>query len=294
MQNDVGSSQQPTGPIELPVSTKQRVLTRIRHAKKLPTLAVIVMLVGAVGGTALFLYGKTQTSDSGIAVEQQQTIQSMQPSSKTTAETRKTTAETQDAPIAAPSQTSQTPSTQTQSPSTPRAPSTPSTATPPASATGCLPTNPSQYDLYYQHMTNSQYLQTNGYANTAKLYAGLQFAGLLDTVNRKQHVVLTMADGAWDNLSQAQRDWMNASPANMRSVLGWQVITSCITYKGVNPTKDMAAGTTQVVNTLNGSITYTAGGSMGKFENAPVYMWDWYTSNGAVTFSDFVRPPVVP
>jgi hypothetical protein len=262
------------------------MLTRIQHAKKLPTLAVIVILVGAVGGTALFLYGKTQTSDSGIAVEEQQTIQSMQPGSKTTAET-------QDAPIAAPSQTSQTPSTQTQSPSTPRAPSTPSTATPPASATGCLPTNPSQYDLYYQHMTNSQYLQTNGYANTAKLYAGLQFAGLLDTVNRKQHVVLTIADGAWDNLSQAQRDWMNASPANMRSVLGWQVITSCITYKGVNPTKDMAAGTTQVVNTLNGSITYTAGGSMGKFENAPVYMWDWYTSNGTVTFSDFVRPPVV-
>lgn len=252
------------------------------------------MLVGAVGGTALFLYGKTQTSDSGIAVEQQQTIQSMQPSSKTTAET-------QDAPIAAPSQTSQAPSTQTQSSGTsttqqtaPQAPSTPSAATPPASTTGCLPTNPSQYDLYYQHMTSSQYLQTNGYANTAKLYAGLQFAGLLDTVNRKQHVVLTMADGAWDNLSQAQRDWMNASPANMRSVLGWQVITSCITYKGVNPTKDMAAGTTQVVNTLNGSITYTAGGSMGKFENAPVYMWDWYTSNGAVTFSDFVRPPVVP
>lgn len=42
------------------------------------------------------------------------------------------------------------------------------------------------------------------------------------------------------------------------------------------------------------STNDTAGGSMGKFENAPVYMWDWYTSNGAVTFSDFVRPPVVP
>ena len=154
----------PNGPIELPTPFKQRMLTRIQHAKKLPTLAVIVILVGAVGGTALFLYGKTQTSDSGIAVEQQQTIQSMQPSSKTTAET-------QDAPIAAPSQTSQAPSTQTQSSGTsttqqtaPQAPSTPSAATPPASTTGCLPTNPSQYDLYYQHMTSSQYLQTNGYA----------------------------------------------------------------------------------------------------------------------------------
>lgn len=33
---------------------------------------------------------------------------------------------------------------------------------------------------------------------------------------------------------------------------------------------------------------------MDKFEGAPVYMWDWYTGDGAVTFSNFVRPLVVP
>ncbi|MDB5168645.1 MAG: hypothetical protein JWO41_1 [Candidatus Saccharibacteria bacterium] len=138
-------------------------------------------------------------------------------------------------------------------------------------------------------MTNSQYLQTNNYVNTNKLYAAFQFAGMINEINTKQYVVFAMDDSIWDNLTASQVAWMNASPANMRSVLGWQVATYCITYDGVNPIKGRSAPL--AFNTLNGTVTYTAGG-VGQLDGTPVYIWDWFTSNGAVTITDFIHPPV--
>lgn len=179
--------------------------------------------------------------------------------------------------------------------STPPSGSTPAPANPPAppNTTNCLPPNPGQYDTYYIGKTNSQYLQTNSYVTTTKLYSALQFAGLINTVNTKQYVVLAMDDSAWSALTQAQLDYMNASPANMRSVLGWQIITSCITWKGVNPVQDLPVGTTLTVNTINGPVTFTAraSGGLGTFGNARVGIWDWFTSNGAVTIAGFVKTP---
>ncbi len=168
---------------------------------------------------------------------------------------------------------------------------TPATA-PTPNTTNCLPPNPSPYATTLIHMTNSQYLQTNGYANTARLYAAFQFAGLINTINSKQYVVLAMDDSQWNSLTQTQLDWMNASPANMRSVVGWQVITSCITWDGVNPVKNLPSGATQTVNTLNGPVTFTSGANgLGTFGNGSVAIWDWFTSNGSVTIAGFVKTP---
>lgn len=101
-----------------------------------------------------------------------------------------------------------------------------------------------------------------------------------------------MDDAVWDDLTTSQQAWMNASPSNMASVLGWQVITSCITFDGVNPIKNMANGATRTVNTLNGPITYTQiNNGQGTFGSATVAMWDWFTSNGSVTLAGFVNPP---
>jgi hypothetical protein len=189
------------------------------------------------------------------------------------------------------------PKTGATKPSVSVAPATPPPAPTPApqvNTTNCLPPNPSPYATHYITMNNSQYLQTNGYANTTKLYAALQFAGLIDTINTKQYVVLAMDDAQW-NFTQAQLDWMNASPANMRAVLGWQIITSCITWNGINPVKDMAAGTTRTVNTLNGTVTYTSGGNgPGTFGSGGIGIWDWFTSNGSVTIAGFVNTTAIP
>jgi hypothetical protein len=192
-------------------------------------------------------------------------------------------------------QTTPTPTKTTTKQTTTTTPTVTTTPTPAPNTTNCLPPNPSKYATYYVSMTNSQYLQTNSYINTTKLYAALQFAGLLNTINTKQYVVLAMDDSIWSNFTQAQLDWMNASPANMRSVLGWQVITSCITWDGVNPVKNMAVGSTQTVTTLNGTVTYTHGtGGQGSFGNGKVGIWDWFTSNGSVTVAGFVNTTSIP
>jgi hypothetical protein len=290
MQN-IDSKQQLGGPVEVSPSWQQRVRASFASVTKLPKNLIFTLVFGMVGCIGLFLYGRAQEPlqrGNATEVQAREKATTVKPSQSSEASTPNQLQDTQKAPVPTKPVTSPPSSTQS-STVTPSAPAAP---LPTTNTTNCLPSSPSQYDLYYQNMTNAQYLQTNSYADTSKFYDALEFAGLLDTVNRKQHVVLAMSDGAWNNLTQAQRDWMNASPTNMRSVLGWQITTSCITYKGANPTKDMAAGTTQVVNTLNGSITFTAGG-MGKFENTPVYIWDWYTSNGAVTFSGFIRPPQI-
>ncbi|TAH32872.1 hypothetical protein EYC59_05610 [Candidatus Saccharibacteria bacterium] len=195
-----------------------------------------------------------------------------------------------------------TPAKTTAKPSTPAATPTPASApapTPtPASApntTNCLPPNPNPYTAHFITKTNSQYLQTNSYVNTSKMYAALQFAGLIDTVNSKQYVVLAMDDTQWSSFTPTQLKWMNASPANMKSVIGWQVITSCITWDGVSPVKDMANNATRTVGTLNGTVTYTHGnGGLGTFGNGRVAIWDWFTSNGSVVIAGFVNTSAIP
>jgi hypothetical protein len=162
-------------------------------------------------------------------------------------------------------------------------------------ATNCLPANPTQYQTTQTGKYTSEYLQTNSYGDTAKLYSALQFAGLIDKVNKNQVVVFAPTDSIFTNkITPTQLAWMNQSPENMKSVLGWQIVIGCITWDGVNPVKDKEAGATVTLNTLNGPVTYTHGGQ-GKVENAQIAIWDWFTSNGSVTFiTDFIKPPQVP
>jgi hypothetical protein len=225
--------------------------------------------------------------------------------SKQPTKTEDTTAPAQDAATLsqqdAKAPSGSTPTKTTPKPTTPAPTSAPTPAptattapTPTTNTTNCLSPSSSQY-AYYPSMTNSQYLQTNGYANTTKLYAALQFAGLINTINSKQYVVLAMDDSQWSNFTQAQLNWMNASPANMKSVLGWQIVTSCITWNGINPVKDMTNNATRTVTTLNGPVTYThKTQGPGAFGNGKVGIWDWFTSNGAVTIAGFVNTTSIP
>ncbi len=174
------------------------------------------------------------------------------------------------------------------------APAPAATPAPVVNTTNCLPPNPSIYATYYIGMTNSAYLQTNSYSPTTKVYAALQFAGLLTAVDAKQTVFFAPNDYMFDNLTTAQKAWMNQSPENMRSVLGWHIVTSCITWDGVNPIKDKPNTTLMTLNTLNGPVTFTFN-NHGELDGVPVAIWDWFTSNGSVTFiTDFIKPPQVP
>jgi hypothetical protein len=244
-------------------------------------LSVIIVIIGTAGW---YVWNhKQQQLASNV-----ETIAPIETVDNSTADTFKT-AEEQQSAIADKIPVESKPKTTVQSP----APIT--TPTPPANTTNCLPPNPSPYSTYYIHMTNSAYLQSNSYGDTNDLYSGLQFAGLIDTVNKAQYVVLAPNDYWWDNLTQQQRDWMNASPENMRSVLGWQIITSCITWNGVNPVNNWPLGKSTVVNSVNGPVTFSIGSNgHGDFGECNVAIWDWFTSNGSVTFCGFVKPPVVP
>ncbi len=289
--NDSLDQQKPTtsprGPVSIEPSVARKLAASLRVPHGVNALA-IYMVIGVIGGAGLFILRASQTGTHTTIQSSTVTKDGTSQHGSTAVPGTPADSSPEQTTPAPTSVQSSKPSPTTQSPPTTQ----PSPAATPTPTANCLPANPSQYDLYYIKMTNSQYLRTNGYADTNKLYDGLKFAGLLGTIDTKQYSVLAVSDGTWGKLSPQQIAWMNASSQNMRSVLGWQVITSCITYKGVNATKDLPIGTTKVVNTLNGSITFTAD-SMGKFETAPVYIWDWYTSNGVVTFSDFVKPPQV-
>jgi hypothetical protein len=273
-------------------TVKHSKLALLTHSRIAALSVVAVVSLAGIG------YFGSQLNAPNAKVETPVTV------SKQPTKTEDHTAPAQDAATLsqqdakAPSGSAPTKTTPKPTPAPTSAP-TPAPATTPAPApttntTNCLSPSSSQY-AYYPSMTNSQYLQTNGYANTTKLYAALQFAGLINTVNSKQYVVLAMDDSQWNNFTQAQLNWMNASPANMKSVLGWQIITSCITWNGINPVKDMAVGATKTVTTLNGTVTYKHNtGGLGAFGNGKVGIWDWFTGNGAVTIAGFVNTTSIP
>ncbi len=137
--------------------------------------------------------------------------------------------------------------------------------------------------------TNTAFMGTETYLATKKFKAALEFAGLTSIVDGKNTVVFTMTDSIFDSLSIAQKEYMNLSPENMRSVLGWHIITSCQTYASVF--KNATAPIT--LQTLNGPVTYTTSGH-GKVEAAEIAIWDWFTINGAVHYiTGFIKPPQI-
>jgi len=287
-----------TLPVDPALTARSRLGMFDKAGNKVYLSAKLWLLVatGMVMGLAFYGYHNQAHKTAIVEVTGKTSHVSSTPSKPATpVPTQQPAATNQPAKSSSPQTQSVTPSTNTKS-STPAPPPTPApTLAPWVNTTNCLPQNPNQYETYYANMTNSQYLQTDGYVNTDKLYAALQFAGLLGTINSKQYVVLAMDDAQW-NFTQTQLDWLNADPAHMRQLLGWQVITSCITYNGVNPIKNMANGTTQTVNTLNGPVTFTAraNGGLGTFDSGSVGIWDWFTSNGSVTICGFVKPSAVP
>ncbi|HSW37060.1 MAG TPA: fasciclin domain-containing protein [Candidatus Saccharimonadales bacterium] len=152
----------------------------------------------------------------------------------------------------------------------------------------CLPPDATSYDKTFTGMTNSSYLTTNSYGDTKQFYDGLNFAGLLPIVDSPQTVVFAPNDYVWDNyLTSAQKTFMNQSPENMRSVLGWHIITGCVIYHHQMDEVNY----TMTLTTLNGTVTYTPQ-DIGALDNVDVAIWDWFTSNGAVHFiTGFIRPP---
>ncbi len=255
---------------------------------------VVVGLVGFVGAYTLHVRNEVHRSSLDNKLSSSTSSKAVAPADKATASA---ILQSQSGSQAAksPGSTPTKSSTQVTAQKTPTSATPAPTANPAPNTTNCLPQNPSPYATYYINMTNSQYLQTNSYVYTTKLYAALQFAGLINTINTRQYVVLAMDDSAWSSFTPTQLNWMNASPANMRSVLGWQVITSCITWDGVNPVKDLSTGATLSVNTLNGPVTFTSkSGGIGTFGSGSVGIWDWFTSNGSVTIAGFVNKTSIP
>ena len=278
-----------------PQVSENSVAKRSRLAFLSRPKVIVISLIAVVALVSLGLYARQQSvnnSKSEIAAKTSKQTMSKANDNKTTPQDAATLSQQK---AKTPSGTTPTKTTKPSSPTATPAPVPAPAPAPAANTTNCLAPNPSPYATYYISMTNSQYLQTNSYVTTTKFYAALQFAGLLDTINSKQYVVLAMDDSGWNKFTQAQLNWMNASPANMKSVIGWQVITSCITWDGINPVKNMTIGATRTVNTLNGAVTYTHNtGGLGAFGNGKVGIWDWFTSNGSVTVAGFVNTASIP
>jgi cytoskeletal protein RodZ len=248
-----------------------------RVTKKNLIISVLILLVlgGVAGG---MFYNRQQQTNARLARELTDKKKAEEEAARKLAEEAQSKAEAEEAAKKA-EQTVVTPKTTTPTKTTTQA----------TQKLGCGPDGSSGSG------TTTGYLGTNSYAETKKMLAAIEFAGLTSQVNGKQVVVLTPNDYVFENkLTSTQLAWMNQSAANMKSVIGWHIVTECITYAGLNPTKDKAAGATITLKTLNGTITYTQTG-YGKFENAEIAIWDFFTENGAVTFvTGFVKPPQVP
>lgn len=135
---------------------------------------------------------------------------------------------------------------------------------------------------------STDWMLSNSYSTAGKFKAAIDFAGLTSVVNSNNVVVFAPNDYVYDNyLTSDQKAFMEASPDNMRSVIGWHIVKSCVTWAG----QTSGATSPMTIQTLNGPVTYTPG-SPGKVNNARIAMWDWFTSNGAVhLITNFIAPP---
>lgn len=161
------------------------------------------------------------------------------------------------------------------------------TATPAPVSTGCLPANADQYQSALANKKTTEVLQDNGYSSTQKFYEAIVFAGLANTVNADKTVVFAINDYVFENLSQAQKDFLYASPENMKSVLKWQIVPSCVIWSGniENTTSDIS------FQTLGGSVTHHYG-SPGNIDGVSMAMWDFFSSNGSMhLMSGLIKPP---
>jgi hypothetical protein len=136
----------------------------------------------------------------------------------------------------------------------------------------------------------STVLQNNGYTSTKKFYEALQFAGLVNRVDQDKTVVFAVNDWVFDNkLTQAQKDYMFASPQNMESVLKWQIVPSCLFWAGYMESQKGDVN----IQTLGGTVTHHYG-SPGNIDGVQMAMWDFFSSNGAVhLITGFIKPPQV-
>lgn len=165
------------------------------------------------------------------------------------------------------------------------------TPTPVPNTTNCMPSDANSYEKALATRSTSNYLGNDGYAGydaTSKFKAALEYAGLTSLIDSPKVVVFAPNDSVYNSkLTTAQLAFMNQSPANMRSVVGWHIITSCVIWHG----NMQNVKTSMILQTLNGPVTFTPG-SLGSVNQAGVAMWDWFTTNGAVHYiTDFVKPP---
>lgn len=172
-------------------------------------------------------------------------------------------------------------------------PSPTPTPIPTPNTNNCMPSDASSYEKAMATRPTSHFLGTDGYVGydaTAKFKAALEYAGLTSLIDSPKVVVFAPDDYVYNSkLTTAQLAFMNQSPANMRSVIGWHIITSCVIWHG----NMQNVKTTMTLQTLNGPVTFTPS-SLGSINQAGVAMWDWFTTNGAVHYiTDFVKPPQV-
>ena len=190
----------------------------------------------------------------------------------------------QESPEVTPDMSVQAPTAQKSPSDLPSAP-IPKTSSP----TNCLPPDANEYQMYEIDKPNSGIMYNGSYDTSIKFMDALKFAELEDVVDSSQVVVFAPNDYVFENsLSASQLSYMNASAANMRSVVGWHIITSCVIWD--DNMENVKSPIT--LNTLNGPVTYYPGGT-GSIESAGIAMWDFFSSNGAVhLITDFIKPPM--
>ena len=132
-------------------------------------------------------------------------------------------------------------------------------------------------------------LNANSYSSTKKMHDAIEFAGLTASANSPKTVILAPNDYVFSTLTKAQTDFMNASPANMKSVIGWHIVTSCVVWGGQMD----SAKSNITMNTINGPVTWSPE-YHGKVNGVDMAIYDFFTSNGAIHFiTGFIKPPAL-
>lgn len=136
---------------------------------------------------------------------------------------------------------------------------------------------------------NMAVLNANSYSSTKKMHDAIEFAGLTSAVNAAKVTVIAPNDYVFSTLTKAQTDFMNASPANMKSVIGWHIVTGCVVWSGQMD----SAKSNITMNTLNGPVTWTPD-YHGKVNGVDMAIYDFFSSNGVIhLITGFIKPPVL-
>ncbi len=232
---------------------------------------LILVIIGLIGGIGFYVMNARSKSNKSLNSSANNTSTIKIPSTSQQKVDKLEPASAKPTPTAAATAKKTTP--------TSTAPTTPTPTTTPAS-TNCGQSTDDN---------NMALLNANSYSSTKKMHDAIEFADLTSAVNSAKVTVIAPNDYVFGNLTKAQADYMNASPANMKSVIGWHIVTGCYTWSS----QFSSSKVNITLNTLNGPVVWSPD-YHGKVNGVDMAIYDFFSSNGVVhLITGFIKPPAL-